>query len=364
MDAGSKDDTIDILKSYNGRLRYHSAPDRGQADAVNKGFAISRGKVFTFLNADDTYLPGAVGAAVRHMMRNPAVGVIYGEANYVKEDGSVIGRYPTLPFDAQTLNRCCYICQPASFMWSDVFQTVGCMNPDLQFALDYDLWIRIAKLYPMLKVDDLMATSRMYRENKTLGKRRPVYMEILGTVKAHYGYVPFDWVFGYSSFLVDRKDQFFEISHPSFSKVGLSLVLGTYYNRQQAKRYWREWCMHLGVGAAYEGRYGDNWISKRYVTDVHIPEGCRELIVTGRHLAPFKEGLAFTLELNGSVRRTVTVDRHGPFNVAVECPKAVEGGRAKLTIEAAQTFRPAANGDYRKLSCIIDSIHPAGGAQA
>ena len=44
MDAGSKDDTVEILNSYNGRLRFESKPDKGQADAVNKGFAISRGQ--------------------------------------------------------------------------------------------------------------------------------------------------------------------------------------------------------------------------------------------------------------------------------------------------------------------------------
>lgn len=358
MDAGSSDDTVEILKSYGDRLRYHSAPDRGQADAVNKGFAISRGKVFTFLNADDTYLPGAVGAAVQHMMNNPTVGVVYGEANYVKEDGSLIGRYPTMPFDAQTLNRCCYICQPASFMWSDVFQTVGCMNADLQFALDYDLWIRISKLYPMMKVDDLLATSRMYRENKTLGKRHPVYMEILSTVKTHYEYIPFDWVFGYASFLLDRKDQFFEVSHPSLSKVALSLMLGSYYNRQQMMRYWREWGLHLGIGGTYEGRYGDNWISKRYITELELPEGCRTVSITGRHLAPFDDGLALTLNLNGTIRRKLRVDRHGPFAFQIDCPEALGGSRTKLKIEAARTFRPAVNGDYRKLSCIIDSIGP------
>lgn len=356
MDAGSKDETVEILNSYNGRLRYESKPDKGQADAVNKGFAISRGRVFTFLNADDTYLPGAVSAAVGHMMANPSMGVVYGEANYVQEDGTNIGRYPTLPFDPQTLNRCCFICQPASFMWSDVFQTAGGMNPDLHFALDYDLWIRIAKQYPMLKVDDVLATSRMYRENKTLGKRRPVYMEIMSTVKAHYGYVPFDWVFGYSSYLLDRKDQFFDVSHPSFTKIALSFLIGSYYNKLQMPRYWQEWARHLGLFATFSGKYGDGWISKRYVTDCSLTSSCEKLRILGRHLAPFKKGLDLTIKFEGQVLQRIHVNEHGEFAAEIHCPPEIRGRTGQLVIEADRTFRPGSNGDYRRLSCLIDAM--------
>lgn len=250
-DGGSSDGTMEILRKYEGRLRYHSRPDRGQADAINRGFAESRGPVFTFLNADDTYLPGAVGTAVRHMLAHKNAGVVYGEAYHVHEGGQIIDRYPTQPFDFHLLARNCFICQPASFMWGDAFRSIGRMNIDLQYALDYDLWLRMAKRYSFVKIDDYLATSRMYRENKTLGKRRDVYMEILSTVKAHYGYIPHDWVYGYSCYLIDRKDQFFEPLKPSHFKVGLSLILGSYYNRAEMRRYWKEWSSQLGLAERF-----------------------------------------------------------------------------------------------------------------
>jgi glycosyltransferase involved in cell wall biosynthesis len=356
MDAGSKDDTVEILNSYSGRLRFESKPDKGQADAVNKGFSISRGQIFTFLNADDTYLPGAVGTAVTHMLANPTMGVVYGEANYVREDGTVIGRYPTLPFDAQVLNHRCFICQPAAFMWSDVFQTAGFMNPDLHYALDYDLWMRIAKLFPMLKVDDYLATSRMYRENKTLGMRRPVYMEIMSAAKVHYGYVPFDWVFGYASYLLDRKDQFFDVSHPSLPKIILSLALGSYYNKTQMPRYWREWGLHLGFAGSFEGRYGDGWISRRYVHECEVGANCRAIHIAGRHLAPLKEGLNLSVKLENAVIGGIEVKEHGPFQLDMSCPAEFRDRKVRLILQANRTFRPGANGDYRRLSCLIDSI--------
>jgi glycosyltransferase involved in cell wall biosynthesis len=254
MDGASTDDTLEILKTYGSRLRYESVPDHGQADAINKGFALSRGRIFAYLNADDTYLPGAVSTAVRNMRDNPEMAVVYGEANYVQEDGSHISRYPTFPFDLELLNRRCFICQPAAFMWSDVFQLAGGLNADLHFALDYDLWMRVAKSHPMLKIDEVLATSRMYKDNKTLAHRRPVYKEIIGAVKAHYGYVPFEWVFAYACYIVDGKDQFFDVAQPSFTEILLSLFLGCNYNRNHLIRYWRDWCSRVGSG--YKVRSG------------------------------------------------------------------------------------------------------------
>lgn len=64
IDGGSTDNTIDILKKYEGRLRWISEPDKGQSDAINKGFAMARGSMMAWLNSDDTYLPGTVNKVV------------------------------------------------------------------------------------------------------------------------------------------------------------------------------------------------------------------------------------------------------------------------------------------------------------
>jgi hypothetical protein len=208
----------------------------------------------------------------------------------------------------------------------------------------------------MLKIDEVLATSRMYRENKTLGKRRPVYMEIMSAAKAHYGYVPFDWVFGYSSFVMDHKDQFFDISHPSFPKIALSLVLGSYYNRNQMMRYWREWGVHLGLGGSSTERYSDNWISRKYATTFTIGPKCENIRVVGRHLAPFDNGVTLTIRFERSTLERRHLKIHGPFTIDIPCPRELRGKVGRMIIEADRTFRPIANGDYRRISCLIDSI--------
>ncbi len=254
MDGGSTDGTLNILRKYEGRLRHESQPDRGQADAINRGFLQSSGRIFAYLNADDTYLPGAVTAAVRHLVANPGYAGVYGEAYHVNGDGKILGRYETRPFDARLLRTQCFICQPAVFLWREAFEKTGMLDPGLDFAMDYDLWIRIAKRQRLLKVDDYLAASRMHRGNKTLGQRTAVYRELAKVVRRHYGYVPFPYIYAYACSLVDKRDGFFEPVPPSLLKYLLSLGFGTCRNVRHLPRFLKEWC-EAGLDAWRRGAW-------------------------------------------------------------------------------------------------------------
>lgn len=237
MDGGSGDGTHEILERYRGRLQYFSAPDDGQAAAINRGFQLSRGEIFAFLNADDTYLPGAVRAAVRSLAEHPDMGVVYGEAYHVSESGQTIGRYPTRAFDPEHLRQQCFICQPAAFLRRGVFEAAGMLDPTLQFALDYDLWIRIARRWPMLKIDPYLATSRMHTSNKTLGQLPGVFQEVFSVFRRHYDYIPCNWVYGYSDYLITGKPSVLRAPRPSPANLFLCTLLGAWYNRRHLLHY-------------------------------------------------------------------------------------------------------------------------------
>lgn len=248
MDGGSTDGTLAILQEYESRIQFWSEPDGGTADAVNRGFMRARGSLFAFLNADDTYLPGAVSTAVDKLLRHPGAAAVYGDAYWVDREGRTLGPYPTQPFDRELFRQECFVCQPASFIRRSAFEAAGTLDPTLQYAFDYDLWIRLARLYPMQKIDEFLATSRMHKDNKTVGQRRQVLAETVRLLRGHYGYVPFRWIEAYACNLIDGRDQFFEPMQPSLMKYMLSLFLGLRYNTGHALRFIREWASVMTMG--------------------------------------------------------------------------------------------------------------------
>jgi glycosyltransferase involved in cell wall biosynthesis len=355
MDGGSKDDTIEILRKYEGKLRWCSERDEGQGDAINKGWHALSGSVFAYLNSDDTYLPGALATVAKHFKSNPGVGLIYGEAYHVDVDGKVIDRYPTQPFSLHSLASQCYICQPAAFMLREAFGNVGMINVTMHYALDYELWFRIARQYGVRKVDEYLATSRMHMDNKTLSSRRRVYQEIISTVRDHYGYVPYEWVHGYSCFLIDRKDQFFDRSRPSMLSYVLSLGLGFYHNPRNVRRYFAEWRQMTGIGGQFTGRWDDGWISRRYISERDVDGNSDLLRIEGKHWAPI-QNLTLRVELDGRSLTEKSISNSGPFILELPLPEDVRGKHCQMVIESDRTWCPRSNGDFRQLSCVIDSI--------
>jgi glycosyltransferase involved in cell wall biosynthesis len=240
MDGGSTDGTLDILKHYEGRLRYISKPDRGQTDAINSGFELTRGSIFTFLNADDTLLPGAVATAVRVLEQHPDAGVVYGDAWFVDENGNRISAYPVEPYDASQLARRCFICQPAAFLRREVFASSGRLDRDLHFALDYDLWIRIAQRYSMKKIDGFLATSRMHRDNKTMREMGQMLQRTMELLRHYYGYVPYNWLYGYAYHRRTGQPIAVERPRPCAISACYSIALGAKYNWRHPLRYCRD----------------------------------------------------------------------------------------------------------------------------
>jgi glycosyltransferase involved in cell wall biosynthesis len=242
MDGGSTDGTLDILERYRDRLQYFSGLDGGAADAINRGFGRCHGSIFAWLSADDIYSPQTVEAVVRHFTASAEADVIYGEGIWIDEKGTEIGRYPTeAPYHAGMFEQECAICQPATFMRREVFEAAGMLRKDLHYAFDYDLWIRLSRTRRFDAIPNVLAGSRMHRENKTLGSRRRVFEENIDVLRRHYAYVPLNWIYGYLSYLKDGRDQFFDSLSHSLLIYLTSLPAGLKYNHRHPWRYIAEW---------------------------------------------------------------------------------------------------------------------------
>jgi glycosyltransferase involved in cell wall biosynthesis len=185
VDGGSADGSQEIIQKYASRLAWWvSEPDRGQTDAINKGFARASGEILAWINSDDTYQPGAIAEAVAFMQAHPEVGMVYGDANLIDETGKVLGSFPARQTDyARLLQGSVHVPQQASFFRASLWRQVGPLDPSFYFAMDYDLWVRIAREAPLLYVPRLWASFRLHGEGKSIAADDRCWPEML---RVHY----------------------------------------------------------------------------------------------------------------------------------------------------------------------------------
>ncbi len=188
-DGGSTDGTLDVLRRYDGRLRWHSGPDAGQSDAVNKAIAATGGEIVGWLNADDLYAPGAIAAAADALRSRPELGMVYGGAEWVSAAGDPLGEFVSVePFDLRRLLRVGnYIVQPTVFFRRAAFEAVGGLDAALHYVMDYDLWIRLGGSYPVAMLDETVARVRVHPATKTTTGGEPRWAEMEAMIRGHGG---------------------------------------------------------------------------------------------------------------------------------------------------------------------------------
>ncbi|MBG0787460.1 MAG: glycosyltransferase, partial [Anaerolineaceae bacterium] len=152
IDGGSDDGSLEIIQEYADRLAYwESVPDKGQTDAINKGFNRATGKYIAWLNSDDVYYPGAISEAVAFLEEHPDVGLVYADCDFLDAEDHVIGKFPSAQTDHKLLQQgYVHIPQATAFLPREMWLKVGPLDPSFYFAMDYDLWVRIARLAPLV----------------------------------------------------------------------------------------------------------------------------------------------------------------------------------------------------------------------
>ena len=234
IDGGSTDDSVEVIRRYeqllnNGgwqvkcsgvRFRWISEKDRGQTDAIMKGFRMAEGEIFAWLNSDDTYLPGALSRTAKIFADEPALSVIYGGTHFTDAKGTIIGKYPTEPFDYKRLAMFNFICQPSVFFRKQALSEAGGLDMGLHYVMDYDLWIRMAAKFEFRYLPEFLSTYRLHEESKTISPAAALanHKEALDAVGKYYGWSPLNRVYIYCY-------QFLKSSMPAaLSKIDLLVV--------------------------------------------------------------------------------------------------------------------------------------------
>lgn len=144
IDGGSTDETLDVIYRYEPYLEYWTSErDRGQSDALNKGFARATGDIIGWQNSDDIYLPGAFVHAAEVFTTRPQVTIAFSHRIDINEDEEIIGERRFTPFfltgywyDGQSLSN------QAAFWRRDLFARIGYLEVELQTAMDYEYFLR------------------------------------------------------------------------------------------------------------------------------------------------------------------------------------------------------------------------------
>ena len=185
LDGGSTDGSVDLLRKHADRLTtWASEPDRGQTDAINRGFGMAHGEILAWLNSDDVYSPGAVSEAVAYLQAHPEIGMVHGGAHYLDEAGLAVARFPSARTSHLDLRRGApRIAQQAAFFRTVLWEMVGPLDPTFQYAMDYDLWVRISAVTTLAYVPARWAGFRLHGESKSMTVARQCWPEMM---RVHY----------------------------------------------------------------------------------------------------------------------------------------------------------------------------------
>ena len=169
VDGMSKDKTLNIVSEFmqvNNLQNTHLIikEDKNMYEAVNTGLNQISGDVFAYLNSDDCYCPDTFEMVSSYFRKHEDVDMIYGNAQYIDEEGKVLFWSNNPPFNFNRLVRAgtSWIMQPETFWRRRVLEKVGYFDTSYKLASDYEYLLRVAKSCKVMGVKDVLVKFRVH----------------------------------------------------------------------------------------------------------------------------------------------------------------------------------------------------------
>jgi glycosyltransferase involved in cell wall biosynthesis len=181
IDGASSDQTVRIVRKYDKWIDFWvSEPDKGQSDAINKGFQRATGSIISWLNSDDFLAPGALQAiGVSFVDADENVGAVIGRGHKIDEDYRIF--YSTCPssvsFRALATLQMTFL-QPSCFFRKSAWERFGPIRTDLSYCMDYAFWLAISQAYDFLVIDADIAFAHTHNTAKTTAGRKHFFAEL------------------------------------------------------------------------------------------------------------------------------------------------------------------------------------------
>jgi glycosyltransferase involved in cell wall biosynthesis len=163
MDDASTDGTGEIARSYGDAVIYHRQPHTRDAFGnINDGIALASGELVAVYHGDDVYLPQIVEREVDFLREHPEAGAVFTSDIFIDRQGHPFGRLELPselrgggPFDYATILNCLlsyknvFLRCPSSMVRASVYAEVGEYRDELKETSDVEMWLRIARRYPL-----------------------------------------------------------------------------------------------------------------------------------------------------------------------------------------------------------------------
>jgi len=192
LDGGSTDGTVDILRKYSDKITWYSRKDKGQADALNKGFGIAKGRIVGYLCADDKYTKGTLRTVGEYFAKHPQDVLVTGDYQVINSEGksvfSIERHYKKLLWKFNSHNMFLfanYVNEPSTFWRRSLFEEFGAFDTELDYVFDYEWWLRVNKKYPIKIINSVLSNFRIHNESKSGVRFRQAFANDLLAAKRH-----------------------------------------------------------------------------------------------------------------------------------------------------------------------------------
>jgi glycosyltransferase involved in cell wall biosynthesis len=192
VDGGSTDGSVEMIRAWAAQrpfARWTSEADRGQADAINKGFAVAHGELVTWLNADDQLEPDTIARVAREFAADPELELVWGFCLVVDPQGKPL--YVQNPFVredfAQLRRHRNFVPQPGCFFRRALVERVGPLDISYHYMFDYEFFLRLAGRVHARFLPEVLARFRLHPDSKTSRRHREFLREERRAFRAHGG---------------------------------------------------------------------------------------------------------------------------------------------------------------------------------
>ncbi|MEQ8925244.1 MAG: glycosyltransferase family 2 protein [Fulvivirga sp.] len=168
MDGGSTDNSVEIIKKYEKHITYWvSKKDKGQADAINRGFERATGDILAWLNSDDYYLPGTllkIASLLQGRITDPVL--VHGGCIHTHEGKlDVFARNDTNVREKLTYSD--PFVQPTTFWTRGLWEKTGPLNKSMHYVFDWDWYLRAKQYAKFIRSEDYFCIYRKHDEHKS-----------------------------------------------------------------------------------------------------------------------------------------------------------------------------------------------------